>query len=111
MGGKDITPIKIETAQKNSAYWRATEDQSPLTALYFLKAGRPDLLKDAPGGEAHLTGDEAQVEQGKEVFAENCASCHSSKLPESAYEAIPGGCSGPDYLQCFGRYRELGQDR
>ena len=107
VGGKDITPIKIETAQKNSAYWRATEDQSPLTALYFLKAGRPDRLKDAPGGDAHLTEDDALLDQGKTIFAENCAGCHSSKLPESAYEAMPGGCSGPGYLECFQRYGEL----
>ncbi|UWQ15151.1 hypothetical protein K3556_04445 [Aliiroseovarius sp. M344] len=109
VGGRDITPIKIETAQKNSAYWRATEDQSPLTALYFLKAGRPDRLADAPGGAAFLTEDAAQVDQGKTVFAENCAGCHSSKLPESAYEAMPGGCSGPGYLECFKRYGELTQ--
>jgi hypothetical protein len=107
VGGRDISPIEIATAQKNSAYWRATEDQTPLTALYFLKAGRPDLLKDTPGGEAFLAEDEAQVDQGKTVFAENCAGCHSSKLPESAYEALPGGCSGSGYLECFNRYGEL----
>ncbi|MCK0139124.1 hypothetical protein [Aliiroseovarius sp. F47248L] len=107
VGGKDITPIKIETAQKNSAFWRATEDQSPLTALYFLKAGRPDRLAEAPGGDAFLTEDAEQVDRGKIVFAENCAGCHSSKLPESAYEAMPGGCSGSGYLECFNRYGEL----
>ncbi len=107
VGGRDITPIKIEVAQKNSAYWRATEDQSPLTALYFLKAGRPDRLADAPGGADFLTEDAEQVDRGKIVFAENCAGCHSSKLPESAYEAMPGGCSGPGYLECFDRYGAL----
>ncbi|SEW21905.1 hypothetical protein SAMN05444851_2226 [Aliiroseovarius sediminilitoris] len=107
VGGRDITPIKIETAQKNSAYWRATEDQTPLTALYFLKAGRPDRLVDAPGGGDFLTEDAAQVDRGKTVFAENCAGCHSSKLPESAYEAMPGGCSGAGYLECFNRYGAL----
>ncbi|EPX77150.1 hypothetical protein [Litoreibacter arenae] len=107
LGGKDITPIKIATAQKNSAYWRATENQSPLTALYFLKAGRPDRLKDAPGGEVLFTESDASVDNGKTIFAENCARCHSSKLPEIAYEAMPGGCAGPGYLQCFEDYFEL----
>ena len=107
IGGRTITPIEIATAQANSSYWQATEAQTPLTALYFLKAGRPDRLADAPGGEAHLTEDAAAVENGKTIFAENCARCHSSKLPESAYEAMPGGCSGPAYLQCFNRYWEL----
>ena len=107
VGGRDITPIKIETAQKNSAYWRATEAQTPLTALYFLKAGRPDLLSDAPGGAAYLTEDDETLDRGKTLFAENCARCHSSKLPEVAYRTIPGGCSGPNYMQCWSNYWEL----
>ncbi len=107
VGGRSISPIKIETAQKNSAYWQATEAQTPLMAAYFLRAGRPDYLADAPGGDAFLTEDAAAVENGRTVFAETCARCHSSKLPESAYEAMPGGCSGPGYLQCWNRYWEL----
>lgn len=106
VGGQTITPIEIKTAQENSAYWQATELQSPLTALYFLKAGRPDYLADAPEGSSYLTEDDATVSQGREIFAENCARCHSSKLPEIANELIPGGCSGPDYLQCWDRYWE-----
>ena len=39
VGGKPITPIEIAVAQKNSSYWQATEAQTPLTALFFLKAG------------------------------------------------------------------------
>ena len=41
VGGKPISPIEIAVAQKQSVYWQATEQQTPLTALYFLKAGRP----------------------------------------------------------------------
>ena len=52
VGGKPITPIEIAVAQEKSSYWQATEAQTPLTALYFLKAGRPDQLADAPGGAA-----------------------------------------------------------
>ncbi|MDS9469797.1 hypothetical protein RGQ15_19750 [Paracoccus sp. MBLB3053] len=107
VGGRSISPIKIETAQKNSAYWQATEAQTPLTALYFLKAGRPDALADAPGGAEYLTAEAGSLDNGKTIFAENCARCHSSKLPQSAYQAMPGGCSGSGYLQCWNRYWEL----
>ena len=39
-------------------------------------------LKEAEGGKAYLTTDERTLNQGKRVFADNCASCHSSKRPE-----------------------------
>ncbi|HWX14659.1 MAG TPA: hypothetical protein VNY06_07395, partial [Methylocella sp.] len=41
--------------------------------------------------------------------AETCARCHSSKLPDVAWKAMPDGCSGPDYLECFMRYWKLTQ--
>jgi hypothetical protein len=49
VGGMPISPIEIATAQENSSYWQATEAQTPLTALFFLKAAQPDRLADAPG--------------------------------------------------------------
>lgn len=104
VGGKPITPIEIAVAQEQSSYWQATEAQTPLTALYFLKAGRPDRLADAPGGAGHLTTDAAVLERGKTVFAERCARCHSSKAPVPAAGLDPGGCSGPNYLQCWNKY-------
>ena len=81
VGGKDISPIKIADAQKNSGYWQATESGTPNTALFFLKAAQPDHLKDAPGGAQYLTEDAATLERGKIVFADTCARCHSSKAP------------------------------
>lgn len=108
VGGKAITPFLIKNAEENSAYWRATKEGTPLTALFFLKAGQPDHLKDAPGGDKYLTADEATLKRGKTVFAETCARCHSSKLPDIAYKALePGGCSGPNYLTCWHRYWDL----
>ena len=73
-------------------------------ALFFLKSTEPHNLKDAPVGEAYLTKDEALLKRGKEVFADNCARCHSSKLPEPAPGLDPGGCSGEDYLNCWNKY-------
>ncbi|MDB5686337.1 MAG: hypothetical protein JWR77_926, partial [Rhizorhabdus sp.] len=49
VGGKIISPIKIKVAQKNSPYWRATEAGTPATALFFLKAAKPDRMAAAPG--------------------------------------------------------------
>jgi hypothetical protein len=104
-GGKKITPILIATAEKNSAYWRATEAGTPNMAKFLLKAGQPDRLADAPGGNQYLAADAATLTRGKTVFAETCARCHSSKLPPAARaQMTPGGCSGPNYLTCWNRY-------
>jgi len=104
VGGKDITPIEISVARKNSVYWQSTEAQTPNMALFFLKSTDPHKLVDAPGGAAFITKDQAVLDRGKKVFAENCARCHSSKLPEPAPGLDPGGCSGPDYLNCWNKY-------
>ena len=100
-----ITPIEIATAEKNSAYWRATEAGTPDMAQFLVAAGQPDRLAEAPGGQKFLTADPATLDRGKKVFAETCARCHSSKLPDEARAKLaPGGCSGPNYLKCFNRY-------
>ncbi len=103
-GGQPITPIKIADAQKNSTYWRATEEGTMAMAAFFLKAAQPDHLKDAPGGEKYLQADAATLARGRQVFAETCARCHSSKQPEPAPGVDPGGCAGPEYLTCFKKY-------
>jgi hypothetical protein len=104
-GGEPITPIPIATAEKNSAYWRATEAGTPLMAKFLVAAGQPDSLARAPGGDKYLTGDAATLDRGRKAFAETCARCHSSRLPDEARAQLqPGGCSGPDYLKCFSRY-------
>jgi len=104
VGGKPISPIQIAVAEKNSAYWRATETGTPLTALFFLKATAPDHLADAPGGAAWLASDAPLVDRGKTVFADTCARCHSSKAPAPAPGLDAGGCAGPGYIACFKRY-------
>lgn len=106
VGGKKITPIEIAVARKNSGYWEATEAQTPDMALFFLGSTAPHKLVDAPGGDTLVTKDTALLNQGKKVFAETCARCHSSKLPEPAVGLDPGGCSGKDYLTCWNKYWE-----
>jgi hypothetical protein len=104
-GGKKITAIEIATAEKGSVYWRATEAGTPYMAKFLLKAGQPDRLADVAQGKPYLTSDAALLARGKTVFADTCARCHSSKLPEEARaQMAPGGCSGPGYLTCWNRY-------
>ena len=104
VGGKPITPIEIAVANKNSAYWNVAQVQTFQMAQFFLKSTAPHLLKDAPGGDAYLTKDKARLDRGKIVFAERCARCHSSKIPQPAPGVDPGGCSGKDYLDCWNKY-------
>ncbi len=108
-GGQRITPIRIADAERNSAYWQATEQQTFYMAQFLVKAGQPDRLADlpAPIRSRYLTDDEVTLDRGKTVFADRCARCHSSKLPDPVVGMQgPGAenCNGPDYLKCWNKY-------
>jgi hypothetical protein len=104
VGGKPTTPIEITVNRKNSTYWNVNEAQTPYVAKFFLATTAPHLLKNAPGGEKYLTEPATVVTRGKEVFAERCARCHSSKFPTAPVGANPGLCAGSDYLNCWRKY-------
>jgi hypothetical protein len=114
VGGKPISPIEISVARKNSAYFAATEAQTPAMALFFLKTTGAhhleDLRKTDPDARKALEADDALVPRGKVVFAERCARCHSSNLPDppSDVAAIAidqgKGCAGKNYLDCWNKY-------
>jgi hypothetical protein len=104
IGGQKITPIEIAVARRNSVYWQATEATTPNMARFFLKGSDPHYLKDAPGGPSYLSEDAATVTQGKTVFAQTCARCHSSKLPPLPAGLDLENCNGKDYLSCWNRY-------
>lgn len=105
IGGGSFTPFPITAADSNSSYWNATEAQSPDVALFFLATAQPDYLKNAPGGATYLGTDRTTLSRGKVVFAERCARCHSSKLPDAAFRFFPDdGCVGPGYLKCWNDY-------
>ena len=106
LGGKPVTPIAITTARANSSYWQATEAQTPDMALFLVKASYPHKLKNAPGGTAYLSDPPDAIQQGKRVFADNCAACHSSKAPQQPVATNPAACIGPGYLDCWNRYWE-----
>ena len=101
VGGKPIDPITIAGAQKYSAFWRATEAGTPNIARFFLRTAQPDALAAAPGGQAYLAKDAALVTRGRDVFADTCAACHSSKQPPAPTGASLGGAIGADYMQRF----------
>jgi hypothetical protein len=110
VGGKPISPIPIAVARKNSAYFASTENQTPAMALFLIAASAPHHLQDAPGGAEILKQDEKLVADGKRVFAERCARCHSSKLPTLPPDAQAialdqgQGCNGKNYLDCWNKY-------
>ena len=106
VGGKPISPITIKAARDNSAYFAATENQTFATAEFFLKTTDPHRLKDAPGGDKYLSKDKILLTRGKIVFAENCARCHSSKLPDKVAGLDPDGCNGKNYKACWDQYFE-----
>jgi hypothetical protein len=109
VGGKKVSPIEIAVAEKNSTYWKANVNQTIDLALFMLKSTGAQHLADAPGGAAYLTTDKALLTQGKIVFAERCARCHSSKLPDMPAGEGLANCAGSEYLNCFNRYWQLTQ--
>ena len=78
-------------------------------AEFLLAAGQPDRLADLPAADRarYLTADKATLDRGKVVFAEHCARCHSSKLPEPL-DGMQGpgaeNCNGPGYRTCWDKY-------
>lgn len=105
VGGMPITPLTIADSRANSVAFAATENQTLDEALFLIHASeRSDHLADAPGGKKYLTASAAVLRSGKIAFADNCARCHSSKLPASVQGLDPDGCVGPQYLDCFNRY-------
>jgi hypothetical protein len=104
VGGKKVSPITIANARKNSVYWQSTELQTMNMALFFLKTTAPHYLRDAEGGDKYVPKDTAKLKQGKIVFAERCARCHSSKAPTPPEGMNPGACPGQGYLDCWNKY-------
>lgn len=82
LGIRRQSPIEVAKMQADSVYWQATERRVENLARFFLKAAGPMRLEDAPGGRDYLSRDQAMLDRGKIVFAENCMACHSSKQPE-----------------------------
>ncbi|MEO8370438.1 MAG: hypothetical protein ABI806_14735 [Candidatus Solibacter sp.] len=96
IGGKGQLPLNIKEARKNSGYWQVSEELAANVVRFLLRMG------DAPT-PANPSLDRGAVERERMVFAERCASCHSSKYPNPPADADPGNCSG-NYLECWNKY-------
>jgi len=103
-GGVPNTAIQISVNRANSSYWNATEKQTPDVALFFLNAEiqKGHKLADAPGGKSYLGAQDGVIEHGKEIFADTCAGCHSSKAPTPPVDI--NACNGAEYLGCWEKY-------
>jgi hypothetical protein len=73
-------PFRIQHARETCEKWRETEAKMGDMEA-FLDTVQPMHLQDADGGAAFVTQDQQILNTGKRVFAENCATCHSSKQP------------------------------
>jgi hypothetical protein len=82
-------PFEIPYAREHSVNWLATEERLGNIAGFFRKL-KPFRLVDAPGGSAYVTQDQAIMTRGKQVFAESCAGCHSSKQPPAGIDPQSG---------------------
>jgi len=99
-------PFEIPYAREHSVFWRATEERLAGIRAFFRRL-KPFHLADAPGGQAYITTDAAVMTRGKEVFAESCAACHSSKQPPPNVDPHSGEGKGwfraevmkPDFLE------------
>ena len=91
IGMRRQTPYRVGDAQRRSPHWNWSESRSPAVAAYFTLVARPHKLANAPGGAKWISTDRATLDRGQQVFAENCAKCHSSKLVEEALR--------PDFIE------------
>ncbi len=83
--------INKERKDPNSP-WMQTERRMPNMATFLMsydsfplkeaKESRTPGTKDVKDGASYLSRDETLLKEGKIAFAENCASCHSSKRPD-----------------------------
>ena len=106
IGLRPQKPFEIPYAREHSIFWRATEERLDNIAAFFRKL-KSFRLADAPGGQAYITADAAVMTRGKEVFAESCAACHSSKQPPPNIDPRSGegtvwfraAVMAPDFLE------------
>ncbi|GHC93652.1 hypothetical protein GCM10007320_44830 [Pseudorhodoferax aquiterrae] len=82
-------PFELATIRNKSVYWQATERyRIPQLAAFFThvtatKATVTQAMKleATPEGRERLKKHEHLVKDGRQVFLQNCAVCHSSKQP------------------------------
>jgi hypothetical protein len=82
-------------------------DGEYLSASESLPDKSADHESNSPSacGKTYAMGEYPVQDRGKLVFADRCARCHSSKIPEPAGPLDSRqGCAGRNYLQCWNAY-------
>ena len=77
--------VQTEKRMPNMATFLMSYDSFPLKDAKEVRQNGQGKVKD---GEKYLTTERSVLKEGKIVFADNCASCHSSKRP-SPYPTDP----------------------
>ena len=85
------TPVNIGQCRRECPNFRAIEDRLPEIAAFLMSSRPPELyaargLKSREELAAQLDKEYGpdSVKLGRQVFADNCASCHSSQAPDSS---------------------------
>ncbi len=87
VGLRPQTPFDLEKAEASCEDWRLTRERIADVAAFLSSTSNSGYhLERAPGGSARLTPDAQKLRLGGRVFGENCARCHSSKLPPGLTE-------------------------
>jgi hypothetical protein len=90
IGFKPQSPFSVKTLRANSVYWRTSEKyRVPYLVAFFtyksIQTGQgitaPMKLADTPAGRKIIDSERPLARQGRRVFLEHCAICHSSKQP------------------------------
>lgn len=82
-------PFRIEECYQACEAWNHADAKMPDLAAFLVTGGPTYLLKaqDVDGTPGAAFVDLARVPQGRDVFARECASCHSSKVAPEAVRA------------------------
>jgi hypothetical protein len=82
VGLKPQMPFDLKKAEAECEDWRLTSKRIADVAAFLSSTSNSGYRLDrARGGSSFLTTDGEKVRLGARVFGENCARCHSSKLP------------------------------
>jgi hypothetical protein len=82
VGLKAQTPFDLRKAEAECEDWRLTRQRVADVAAFLSSSSNSGYRLDlAPGGSSFLTTDREKLSLGARLFGENCARCHSSKLP------------------------------
>lgn len=87
--GSKQTPQRVKQCYQDCEAWNHADAKMPDLAFYAMTGGPTYLLaaKDVDGTPGSAFVDVSKAPQGRDVFIENCAVCHSTKVPSDSIKA------------------------